>query len=821
MGYYNRETKKVDEAKKQVTRNFAKKYGEIQKSELSDEEKQEQINEAFASAKSAIDILSSTRSLDQLSSEDMEELGIRDESKDVVVDESVVDTLVSIFAKKAKLPEMRGIGILDSITPSDGEELEDIDTSAFEAELKTYFTEHYYDLLDEGYNSFMSAITEVKDELLHDDNGELIEIAIKYGIDPNRFNCFGYQLTVQDGLVSEEDLLGRANIFYATPDAVNRRIDDLYSEILYDEQSGDKHRIDDYRKMKNQYITYAEKNGIEVQNKDALEEIPIDMAKVQGIASYINRVLNEKGKISSDMTETFVAEIQKDYAKIMNLGYYNFSDLESVKEATNDDYLTQLHLKIEEDAVIGTEDLSPAIAYATPEYARDEYRITMGQVRSLSMTDAFLGNYFDVIKANRKKDELKRYIAENGIEGIDTSIKEGEVDHTRTAMIADSILAEYGEDYEDKEGMRARILAKVEARYPELRAERQVIDLRELIGEELKDMGIEYDLDKLCMQDGFIFVGDIMSGRGQVVYATPGNILEKVEVLNDRISRQDLAFDDERKKELLANYAKEHNLGIEIPSVESARERREAERNMFSSMSRGFGSFSRFGRDAMPDDPTARPKIELSDTGIDMMVKMSEGIPGAIVGMQAIIEADENGLMLLLGLDDMNMRGSQIWEAYKYLYNEDGKAFVEGIRNRSQEIVDFVNERSAVVGGEKAVVSGASFDRNKRPDKYRFTEEEVKAYQEKREARVQKQEEGLRKMLANRTGKKKSVGQKHREAREAKKKAYREALLAKGKRSIAELDEELTGLQEKEADAKALCAEYEAQMPNKPDQEEL
>ncbi|MCI8393094.1 MAG: hypothetical protein HFJ24_04730 [Clostridia bacterium] len=814
---YNKDRKKVEEAVKQVKRDFAKKYGQIQKSELSAEEKQEQINELYANTKSTIEILWNTNSLEQLSSEEMEELGIHDESQDVKVDTNVVDALVSIFAQRVKVPSDNGVSILDRITLEDGQQLKDIDTSAFEAELRSYFTEHYYDLLSDGYNNFVSNITQVKGDM-HENNGELTEIAIKHGIDPMKFHCFGYQLTVQDGLVVEEDKnLSRTNVFYASPEAINTRIDDIYSDMLYSEQSGDNYSTNKGRELKNKYITYAEQNGIEVQNKDALEEIPVDMAKVQGIASYINRVLNKEGKISGDMTQSFAAEIAKNYSKIMQLDYYGFSDLEAVKNLTNGEYITGLHLKIEEDAIVNTEDLRPGIAYATPEYARDEYRITMGEIRGLANTDAFLGNYFDVIKANRKKDELKRYIAENGIEGIDTSIPEAEVDHERTAMIADAILEQYGEDYEDKEGMRARILAKVEARYPELITERQVVSLKELIGDELVELGRHYSLDNLYVQENFVFVGDAMGGRGTVVYATPEDILDKVEVLNDRIATRDIAFDDEDKKKLLEDYAKEHNLGIEIPSVQSARERREAERNMFSNSP----IFSRFERDMLPDDPTARPKIELNDTGIDMMVKMAEGLPGAIVGMKAIMEADENGLMLLLGLDDMNIRGSQIWQAYKYLYNEDGKAFVEGIKNRSQEIVDFVNENLASVGGEKAVTGGASFDRNKKPNKYRFTEEEVEELKANKEARIERQNEELKERLAKRTGKKKSVGQKHREAREAKKKAYREALLAKGKRSIAELDEELTELQEKEQDAKALCEEYEAQLPNKPDQEEL
>ena len=58
------------------------------------------------------------------------------------------------------------------------------------------------------------------------------------------------------------------------------------------------------------------------------------MNKVQGIATYINRVLNENGTISNDMTEEFTDEIQKDYSKIMNLTSFNFGELETVKRVS-------------------------------------------------------------------------------------------------------------------------------------------------------------------------------------------------------------------------------------------------------------------------------------------------------------------------------------------------------------------------------------------------------------------------------------------------------------------------------------------------------
>ena len=183
------------------------------------------------------------------------------------------------------------------------------------------------------------------------------------------------------------------------------------------------------------------------------------------------------------------------------------------------------------------------------------------------------------------------------------------------------------------------------------------------------------------------------------------------------------------------------------------------------------------------------------------------------------MKSDDAGVMLLLGLDDMNIRGSQIWEAYKYLYNEDGKKFAEAIKARDEKMVQFINEEMASVGGEKAVTGGASFDRSKTPDKYRFTEEEVEQLKAQREIRIQKQRETRDKMIANSPAKKKSLGQKKREGREAKRKAYRARLIAMGKKSIGELDEELTSLQAKEQQAKELCEQYEEQLPEKNDQE--
>ena len=824
---YNVEEKKVEEAIQQLYRDFALQYSEIQKSELPESEKQIRINELTENTKQAEQVLRSTRSLSEISSEDRESLGIK-EVIDPEVDENVVNALVSIYAKRAKIPNERNrnIGILRAMTLREDETLEEIDTTAFEEELRQYFTEHYSDLFDTGYNKFLSEIAEIPDDIgiLHNKYGDLTQMAMKYGIEPEKFNCFGYKITVQDGLVAEEDsTLGKTNIFYATPDGINKRIFDLYSKALYRGQGADGRDIfsDETRKLKNTYISYAEKNGIEITNPDVLETIEIDMAKVQGLARYINRVVNDKDNVEKgDYTQLFQDDIIKNYSKIMNLQWYNFGDLDSVKGiAGESSYIDGLHLKLDEDNITRPDEFRPDIAYGTPEFVKAEYQKIMQEVGRLHQTNAFIEKYFDVEKITAKKQAYRRYIQENGITGVDISIPKVKIDHERTAMIADAIMQQYGENYENPENMKKRILAKLEDNWAEIVTEAQVMDVSKLFGEELKEMGQQFTDEQLYVKENFVYLGDFMGSTSKVIYATPEALRENLEALDSRIASRDLNFEDKSIRKGLIKYAEEHEFDIDIPSVESVENRGKAEREMFS-FGRGFSGagFGMFETEFLPDDPTARKKIELNDSVFDVIYKMSDGLPGAIVGITELMKSDEAGFMLLLGLDDMNIRGSQIWEAYKYLYNEDGKKFAEAVKNRDEKMVQFINEELASVGGEKAVTGGASFDRNKTPDKYRFTKEEVEQLKTQRETRMQKQREARDKMIANSPAKK-NRGAKKRAEREAKRQAYRQRLIALGKRSIGELDEELTELQDKEQQAKELCEQYEEQLPDKSHQE--
>lgn len=810
---YNPEEKRIDNARKNLQRGFVQTRKEILESNLSEEEKKEAIESSLERVNQAIDILNSVRNIDEIPEEDRESLGIDTDFAEVVVDENVVNTLVEIYAQKAKEKEDKPLFITDE-EPTIPEE--EIDTTQFEAELRKYFTKHYSDLLDTGFNNFLSDFAEQEDDICHRENGELVEIAQKCNIDSKKFNCFGYKLTVQDGLVAEEDsTFGRAKVYYATPNGINDRITDIYNFITYREANdNDRFITDDKRKLKNTYVKYAEEHGIEIEDKDVLEEIQVDSAKVQAIAKYINRVLNDRdGVEQSDNTALFAEEITRNYSKIMNLQWYNFSDLESVKSVVGENaFIDALYLNIEEDCITYTNEFRPDIVYGTPEYLAKQYAHVMEKVKSLHSSNAFVDGKFDVLKANKEKQALRRYIQENEIEGIDISIPKVQIDYVKTDKVANALMEQYGAEYENKEAMKARILAKVEQNWPEIMTEYQCMDVNDLLKDELKEMGHTHAMESLYVKEDFIYLGDFSNFNAKCIYATQGALEDNIAALDNKIASRDLCFEEERARKVLEQYAQEDGMHLNIPDVEAVKAKRRQEKERFS--------FGRFGRDFMPDDPTARKQIELNDTVLDTIVKMSEGVPGAIVGLSALLKADKTGGMLLLGLDDMNIRGSQVWEAYKYLYHENAERFADAVSKRDAKMVDFINQEMASVGEEKAVTGGASFDRNKMPDKYRFTEEEVEELRKQRDERREKERKQREKMLANSPAKK-NRGAKKRAEREAKKQAYRERLISMGKRSIGELDEELTGLKEKEQQAKKLCEQYEEQLPKKPHQEEL
>lgn len=109
-----------------------------------------------------------------------------------------------------------------------------------------------------------------------------------------------------------------------------------------------------------------------------------------------------------------------------------------------------------------------------------------------------------------------------------------------------------------------------------------------------------------------------------------------------------------------------------------------------------------------------RQEIGLQDSVMDIVLKLSENNPGAISVLTRIIkEMGDLGVLTILNLDDMNIRGTQIWYGYKDVCGEDLKKFIDCIRNRDREMVDKINEivDREEPGGYRAVTGGASSKR--------------------------------------------------------------------------------------------------------------
>lgn len=86
-----------------------------------------------------------------------------------------------------------------------------------------------------------------------------------------------------------------------------------------------------------------------------------------------------------------------------------------------------------------------------------------------------------------------------------------------------------------------------------------------------------------------------------------------------------------------------------------------------------------------------RKKIQLDMTQIDVLVEMTEGNPGAMNAIKRLMDSPD-GLFDVLRLDDMNIRGPQIWVGFKDVCNGDIALFQKKIRDRDPEMVNKINE---------------------------------------------------------------------------------------------------------------------------------
>lgn len=89
---------------------------------------------------------------------------------------------------------------------------------------------------------------------------------------------------------------------------------------------------------------------------------------------------------------------------------------------------------------------------------------------------------------------------------------------------------------------------------------------------------------------------------------------------------------------------------------------------------------------------------------------MSEGNIGAANVCMKLLEQGIAGFTAILDLDDMNMRGEQIWIAYKYHCGQSLSKLIELCRTRDKVMVDHVNREHT---RNVAVIGGSSSDQAK------------------------------------------------------------------------------------------------------------
>lgn len=112
-----------------------------------------------------------------------------------------------------------------------------------------------------------------------------------------------------------------------------------------------------------------------------------------------------------------------------------------------------------------------------------------------------------------------------------------------------------------------------------------------------------------------------------------------------------------------------------------------------------------------------RKKITAGMSLIDVMVLMSEGNPGAVTVLAQIMEKQGTaGYLTLLFMDDMNLRGSRIWLAYKDHCGENIDTLIQAVKVRDLDMVATVNKArgTELPDDERAVPYGASYDKGPR-----------------------------------------------------------------------------------------------------------
>ena len=132
-----------------------------------------------------------------------------------------------------------------------------------------------------------------------------------------------------------------------------------------------------------------------------------------------------------------------------------------------------------------------------------------------------------------------------------------------------------------------------------------------------------------------------------------------------------------------------------------------------------------------------RKRIELTDSMEDIICEMSEGNPGGLIVLMQLMTRDP---LIFLHLDDMNIRGTQIWIGFKDCCKKNIDLFIKLINSRDENLVKGINIKASRQGTrDKAVTGGASCERD--ASKLEFTDEEMKKLAEEDMQAIEYEEE--------------------------------------------------------------------------------
>jgi len=85
--------------------------------------------------------------------------------------------------------------------------------------------------------------------------------------------------------------------------------------------------------------------------------------------------------------------------------------------------------------------------------------------------------------------------------------------------------------------------------------------------------------------------------------------------------------------------------------------------------------------------------IDLTDTVTDAICKMAQGNPGAAVACTNILRDPERGMITLLRLDELNIRGSALWCAYKDYADHDVPKLIQAVQDKAPELFKAIRVR--------------------------------------------------------------------------------------------------------------------------------